>query len=106
MASASGAIFFKAKTPGRDKTTPGKTISEEKKGNDAENFPEGNDDVGKSEDGYPPTPRQITEAEPNSQNNIQEKEDDKDSLPIYIETPATEETITSTPWKMIVKKKT
>ena len=82
-----------SKTPGRDKTTPAKTISEEKKGagNDAGNFPEENGDVGKSEDEYPPTPQEITEAEPNIRNNIHEKEDGKESLPSYIETPATEE---------------
>ena len=92
MASACGATFCMAKTPARDKTTPGKTSSEEKKGdgNDAGNFLEGNGGVEKSEDEYPPTPQEMTDTEPNSPNNIQEKGDDKESLPSYIETPATE----------------
>ena len=53
-------------------------------------FREENDDAEKSEE-YPSTPQEETEAEPNSRNDFQGKEDDKDSLPIYIETPAIHE---------------
>ena len=51
------------------------------------NFRGENEDAEKSEE-YPATPQGETEAEPNGQNDFQEKEGDKDSLPSYIETPA------------------
>ena len=72
MASASEASFCMAKAPERDKTTPGKTISEGQKGNGMTHFREENGDAEKSEE-YPETPQGETEAEPSGQNDFQEK---------------------------------
>ena len=71
MASSSEASFCMVKTPGRDKATPENTHRREK-GNEMGHFREETDDAEKSEE-YPSTPKEETEAEPNSQNDFQEK---------------------------------
>ena len=103
MDSAREASFCMAKTPERDKTTPANN-QRRTKGNEMEHFREENDDAEKSEE-YPPTPHVETEAEPNSQNDFQGKEDDKDSLPIDVETPAIDENNHDNPWKPKARRK-